>query len=74
MSPLTLLPCLHLPCYCIITYFVTLSSIIMSFAFCQQYYCSNHNYELWIVNCELILVFGGHEKSLENLLLSISKL
>jgi len=24
---------------------VTLSSIIMSFAFCQQYYCSNHNYE-----------------------------
>ena len=51
-----------------------MSFIIMSFAFCQQYYCSNHNYELWIVNCELILVFGGHEKSLENLLLSISKL
>ena len=46
MSSLTLLPCLHLPCYCIITYFVTMSFIIMSFAFCQQYYCSNHNYEL----------------------------
>ena len=60
-----LLPCLHVPCYCIITYFVTLSFIIMSFAFFQQYYCSNHNYELWIMNCELILVFGGHEKSLE---------
>jgi len=26
------------------------------------------------MNSELILVFGGHEKSLENLLLSISKL
>ena len=71
---LTLLLCLHVSCYCVITYFVTLSSIIMSFAFCQQYYCSNHNYELWIVNSELILVFGGHEKSLENLLLSTSKL
>ena len=74
ISPLTLLPCLYVPCYCIITYFVTLSSIIMSFAFCQQYYCSNHNYELWIVNSELILVSCGHKKSLENLLLSISKL
>ena len=32
---------------------VTMSFIIMSFAFCQQYYCSNHNYELWIMNFEL---------------------
>ena len=76
ISPLTLLPYLYVPCYCIITYFVTLSLrtlllhyyllcypvstyfvtmsfIIMSFAFCQQYYCSNHNYELWIMNFEL---------------------
>ena len=74
LSLRTLLLHYYLLCYLVSTYFVTLSSIIMSFAFCQQYYCSNHNSELWIMNFELILVFGGYEKSLENLLISISKL
>ena len=74
LSLRTLLLHYYLLYYPVSTYFVTMSFIIMSFAFCQQYYYSNHNYELWIMNSELILVFGGHEKSLENLLLSISKL
>ena len=49
------------------TYSVTLSSRVMllyNYLLCYPVF----NY------CELILVFGGHEKSLENLLLSISKL
>ena len=53
LSSRTLLLHNYLLCYPVSTYFVTMSFIIMSFAFCQQYSCSIHNYELWIMNFEL---------------------
>ena len=80
---------LHLPCYPIYTYLVTallLTLLPCLLLLCLLLFVNNTpvviiimNYWLWILNyssmnCELILVFGGHEKSLENLLLSISKL